>query len=291
MAVIKKNITMEKGSNNLKFEQIKREVEYNKRNYLLFSIIFVIGAILGTYLKSMPFFLIVLSSLLLFYWENINIFFSNFKYTMDKTNFKFYIPYIYDNNKKLYNVRVDGISLAKEVKVFSKGKSYIFTASEELSNEYKHYIVEILNFKDIFYDSNRLNIFFTMSVLIINILYMLIMLSLYVNKDSSVFLSKEVLIILCTVVFFITIIFILGKVNPVSKNLTKYLDDNKLSSILDKVTIHKSIDGNLSEVTMTEVKTFFDETIKTINDRKAQVLQISTPIFYLAQMTILVSYQ
>lgn len=295
MVVIKKIITMAKNSFFVSYEDaIIGGIKYSLHAYFVPFSAICFAIFLAYYSKSLSVFVIAFSAIALFYWELINRYFYKLQFSPKKITSSFYTLFIMDRDVRLTELTVEGCNIKNEIKDFQhEDINYYFIWHKETSDKCKKYIIECLKFNDTFFDLKQLNIFFSMSLLSINILYMSIMLSIYANIEENIFLkeNKEILIIVCTIVFFTVIMFILQKINPMSEILSDYNANSEFVNQIEKVTIYRAKNKNVNEViNFNEKIKFMRNAEKSLNDRKAQLFQIATPIFYLAQITILVSY-
>jgi hypothetical protein len=242
--------------------------------------------------KGELFLIIDIASLIIF-WKDINSVIG-FIFVKIISKLDFYLLYLHDKStaNRIQYENSPNIPLVEYIKdnveENSTRKYFIGTDLEDKNT--LNQILEIIGLNNIFNSGHNLTVHFIISLLIINILYTVMMVLIY-SQIKELCISKEIMIIVTSLCFTMTLIMFILFTTPISKILSEYKDKDEIKKVLEnKIEIWEYFNGQVKNITLDEILDKVFEVKNKLDDKKSQIMQISTPILYLTHITILMSY-
>ncbi len=225
-------------------------------------------------------FLIYISSLLIYYWSDVN---------------RVIIYFILGNKADYFYVSNDvNLSYGEFVKIVkekNKPDSYYLNILNEHREKFdfiNNYIpLLLLKLENNLSDKHKINLFFLASFFSINIVYSIMILSIiYLTKSLNIVSSlddKAFIIVTITMLFGFTI-YVFLKSFSFFHNFIRQTEINKNISLLESIDIYPKID-NLKTISqrISKIK-------EKIEERESNTFQLAIPVFYLAYISLAISY-
>ena len=273
-------------------ERLKIELNIEKGlTFFFLNVLLLIMYILSN-IDYIYFFIIDIAALIIF-WKDINSVIG-FIFAKVISKLDFYLLYLYDesNTNRIKYENSPSTPLREYIKdseeVSSKRQYFIGTDLKDKNT--LNQTLEIIGLNNIFNSGHNLIVHFVISLLIINILYTIMMVLIY-SKIQELHITKEIMIVVTSLCFTMTLIIFILFTTPISKVLSAYKDKDEVNHGLEnKVEIWEYFNGQVKNITLDEIVDAMFQVKKNLDATKSQIMQITTPILYLTHITILMSY-
>jgi len=282
--------------NQLETKELKfRNIELSKESFLWdffisFFLVIILPIIFSLFLDLDAMFALA-SLFILLSWKFIN----TVIYYFFHGNITLYGAY-YENHGDYYDSDVSLREATLEHLRNDKDK-YSDTPKYYLGDLEKNDIdslMELLSFNYNFQNSEKVNLFFIVSLFAMNFLYALMILAtihFITSIQPELPYKKEILILSLVVVFGITIIKLVLESSPSSKYLKNIFMKKDYLVKLKEIEILEVLDNkDVKELKIQKIEHLYKMRIRYIEKIKASIFQIMTPIFFLSYLTIIISY-
>ncbi len=277
----------------------------------LLSIIFLLISIL-IYIYSDKYHLYILfsfsSAFILYNWKYVSFFI----YNRLREEVKYFVPY-YQNNitseEYEYFSKADTLlnlqeSIKRErYKNNEIVKSYYLGIRDTDSKYIKvDELINLIKIKDIFNSANHVDMFFLVSFFTINIIYSILILGLimWIKKASIINIAlnslldndtyKALFVLLVLFLFGLTISIFLKYLLPIDENSKRLILNESYRKRLENIEIFETEKQNIFKFNIDNLKSTIDEVEKKLNEKKANIFQIATPIFFLGYISLVISF-
>lgn len=273
--------------------KIRRELEFKFELILFFSVI-VLLLLFVTSTISATLLFITLFLILIIFWKNTNNFIG-FIFPKFITNSNFYKLSLLCEDKitKIPYENIVELPIRDYIKDnvnSDRKRKFIIGCTVDNDKKLLAKIMELIDLENIFSDEHMITVHFIISLLIINILYTIMMVLTYSQIEVWHF-SKELMIIVTSICFTITLIMFTLFTTPVSEILLEYRNKNEvIFELEDKIEIWEYFNEQIENISVAEIADSLFSIQNKLNNQKAQIMQVSTPILYLTHITILMSY-
>jgi len=231
---------------------------------------------------------------MILYWKHIN----NLIYSFFYGGIELYQPYFEqvgdyeETNISLKDKVIEQLYPEKDKYDSTKNTMYVGTI-KKLVNEEK-ILFELLSFNHNFLSKGKTNLFFTISLFVMNFIYAVVILCTidFIYKYKGLSYKKEILILTLVIFFAIAIIKLAKDSFPSSSRLATILTNKKLLTSFKEVEILEVVGAaEVEELEIKKIKNRYKNRLKSIEEIKSSIFQIMTPIFFLSYVTIIISYR